>query len=597
MRPVTPKDAYVREGDTLTLNCSLNYSEHTSRVLLPGWRKHKTDGKSAYEWIAINGTSVNDCCNVIGDKSKKEGNLVILKVTKESSGQWHCTHYALRSATANITVIDPPLATNQSSVCVKEGTKLRMNCEYVPGKPTLAALQWKIPGRDSFTEQNPLIINKVNPVKHSGVYVCKVYNTYFNGRQGESLSHTEVRVEYEPKVQTPPVQQVKQGDDTLLQCDAKAMPYVDTFQWITPSGSVVNGHTPMEVYLTGNTTQKTNEPLTVTYTSSCSNPASNITWFVNGLPLQEHHIIVNVTTITEESSCRSGFKTKEQIHMKLKADDNAGKIQCSAKNPHFYDADDPPFAVDEEFNKRTVVNTGENATLQCLVNGNPPHLHNAVPDAVTNIEIHMQAGVADVQWTAGYNGGDDQKFYVEYMKLPKGIKETTELIDDNELGEISVNISGLVEGSSYNITVVSENNIGENRSRALTIMVKERSCHCEPESSNDKTHEQVNYESIPLNETVTEDNEIISSSGDETSDTYADLEIGNMSQTYMKPGTLAFEFPRDRLHTTATLCTSAFHRIMKGIAWFIDGKDGPSDVAIKTESQQILSIGAICYRK
>ncbi|XP_070552058.1 fibroblast growth factor receptor 4-like [Ptychodera flava] len=270
----------------------------------------------------------------------------------------------------------------------------------------------------------------------------------------------------------------------------------------------------------------------------------------------------------------------------------------------------------------------------------------SVPDAVTNIEIHMQAGVANVHWKAGYNGGDDQKFYVEYVKLPEGVKKTTELINDNEVGEIYVNISSLVEGSRYSITVVSKNDIGENRSRTLTLIVEEGNnattvttqpgitvliilsscavavlvvivavpvvyvirrrnkanlrhmtsshsyesinnegrCHGVSERSNDEMDEPVNYESIPLNNIVTEDSEIdCTSSGDQTSDAYKDLEVRKTSQTYMKPGEFPFEFPSDRLHITETLYTSTFFRIVKGIAWFIDGKDGPSAVAIKTE--------------
>ncbi|XP_070551112.1 uncharacterized protein [Ptychodera flava] len=258
----------------------------------------------------------------------------------------------------------------------------------------------------------------------------------------------------------------------------------------------------------------------------------------------------------------------------------------------------------------------------------------------------MQAGVANVHWTAGYNGGDDQKFYVEYVKLPEGVKKTTELINDNELGEISVNISGLVEGSRYNITVVSKNDIGENRSSTLTLMVEAsnngtsiavkdsvtlpitlssfavvvvgvivavavvyvirrrnkanlgnmasshsyesihygRSCQSESRSCNDETHEPANRESIPLKNIVTEDKEIdCTSSADQLSDAYKDLEVRKTSQTYMKPGKYTFEFPRDRLHITETLHTSRFYRIVKALAWFIDGKDGPSDVAIKTE--------------
>ncbi|XP_070549779.1 nephrin-like [Ptychodera flava] len=802
---VTPEDAYVREGDTLTLNCSVNYSEHTSNFLVPGWTKRPLNGKPIDDiWIAINGTSVKDCCDVTGDKSKGESNLVIKRVTKESSGQWHCFHHTLRSATATITVIDPddpvctalsgigrhnevientevtlrcrlktenitppgrlvwyrngaeihsgnssldirttitrddhgvpfscrlehtnssssisclnsitpdvqypPLTKTPSNVCVKEGTTLTINCEYKPGNPTLTSIGWKIPGRESFTRHNPLIIDKVNSAKHSGVYTCKVNNTYFSGEQGESLNQTDVRVEYNPRVETLPVQRVKQGYDTLLQCDAKAVPDVDKFEWITPSGSVVNGRTlklqnvnisdndngkytcrarntfcgeiggfghgshytyldvlyrSKEVFLSGNTVMKNGGSLDLTCSTSRSNPASTITWYMDGSPLRGHHSVVNITTITEESSGHSGFITKEQIHMKLTHDDNAAKIGCSAKNPDFKDANDvfskeiilsilfppnkpkncstqlttsatgnelvvnsrltlqctscssnppadiswymggiemksssetehrqgyfhgtiseekrqikltykhynfsihcvannrnfseqtfksqeirldvqyAPFPADEKYNRRVAVNVGENAILQCQMNGNPVpsikwydqhgnkslpvdnrryvredpkkpmqestlcienvsksdhgtyycrgrNIHGDVeivivlsgksaPDAVSDIEISTTTDITTVHWIAGFNGGDDQKFYVEYVKLPEGVKKTTELINDNELGDISVNISGLVAGSRYNITVVSQNDYGENRSQTLTARAEETS--------------------------------------------------------------------------------------------------------------------------
>ncbi|XP_070551102.1 fibroblast growth factor receptor 1-like [Ptychodera flava] len=974
---VTPKDAYVREGDTLTLNCSVNYSEHTSQFLLPGWTKRPLNGKSIDDiWIAINGTSVNDCCDVTGDKSKGESNLVIKRVTKESSGLWYCLHSDLRASIATITVIDPndpvctavsgigrydevientevtlrcslktenitppgrlvwyrngveihsgnspldikttitrddhgvpfscrlehssssssisclksvqpnvqypALATTPSNVCVKEGTALRINCEYVPGNPNVAAILWKIPGSESFTRQNPLIIDNVDSMKHSvkhRVYACKVYNTYYNGRQGESLSHTTVRVEYDPKVETVPVQQVKQGYDASLQCDAKAIPTYDMIQWITPSGSVVNSRTlrvqnvqifdngiynctarntfcddiggyglgwnytyldvlynPKEVYLTGNTAQKTDESLTLTCTTSCSNPATTITWYRNGLTLQGQSDGVNITAIDGESSGPSSFITKEQIRIKLQPEDNEAKIQCSAKHPYFpqennvfsseiilsiffppnqpencitklttttqenelvtnslltlqctscssnppadiswymdgiemklstqgehrqgqfngtvseeelqinltskhhglsiycvaanidfseqtyesqkieMDVQYGPFAVNDKFKKRVAVNIGETAILKCQMNGNPSpstqwydrhgnqlpldgnrlfikenrketikesklyiedvdnsdygryycrgkNKHGdveiviivsrkSIPDAATNIEINMQAGVANVNWIAGYNGGDDQKFYVEYVKLPEGVKKTTELINDNELGEISVNISSLVDGSRYNMTVVSKNDIGENRSSTLTLMVEAsnngtsiavkdsdtlliilsscavvvigvivavavvyvirrrnkanlrnvksshsyesinygRSCNSKLESCDDEMDEPANRKSIPLKNIVTEDNEIeCKPSADQTSDAYKHLEVRKTSQTYTEPGKYTFEFQRDRLHIAETLHTSRSYRIVKALAWFIDGKDGPSDVAIKTE--------------
>ncbi|XP_070550601.1 B-cell receptor CD22-like [Ptychodera flava] len=272
----------------------------------------------------------------------------------------------------------PPQVTTPLNLCVQEGTTFRINCDYVPGNPTLTAIQWKIPGRESFTRHNPIIIDRVNSLKHSGVYTCKVNNTYFNGEQGESLSKTTVRVEYHPKVETLPVQRVKQGDDTSLQCDAKAIPDVDRFQWITPSGSVVNGrrltlqnvqisdggkynctarntfcdeiggygygwnytyldvlYGPKEVFLTGNTTKKTDESLTLTCTTSRSNPAYIVTWYKNGSPLKGHSNVIDITTTTEESSGHSSFITKERLQYKVTPGDNAAKIQCSASLDDF----------------------------------------------------------------------------------------------------------------------------------------------------------------------------------------------------------------------------------------------------------------------
>ncbi|XP_070551103.1 fibroblast growth factor receptor 2-like [Ptychodera flava] len=574
---------------------------------------------------------------------------------------------------------------------------------------------------------------------------------------------------------------------------------------------------------------KTEESLTLTCTTSRSNPASTITWYKNGSPLQGHPGVINITTITEESSGHSGFITKEQLHMKLQPFDNAANIQCSAKNPDFHDANDvfsrevtlsvlfppnqpedcrtqltkttpgnelvvnswlilqctscssnppadiswymdgfevkssnqtehqpgqfngiishkelqieltyehhglsiycvatnrdfsgqtyqskkidldvqyAPFSADDVNHKRVAVAVGENAALQCQVRGNPtPYIQwydqhwnplpsgdnrlyvkddlwktihestvyiedvsnsdygryycngnnkhgnveivivltrKSAPDAVLDIDISMVKNIITMCWTAGYNGGDDQTFYVEYVKLPEGIKKTTGEIYDSGFGDFSVNISGLAEGTRYNITVVSKNDYGEKRSRTFTLRTEERIYasspkhsvtlpiiitssaialagvivglvfvirrwskanfrhmtsghsyesinderrgHSTSESLNDRTQEPGNIESIPLRNIVTREEESDSTSDDDqTSNAYTDLDVKRNSPTYMKPGKLVFEFPRDRLHITETIWTSRFYRIDKAIAWFIDGKDGPSDVAIKIE--------------
>ncbi|XP_070551107.1 protein turtle-like [Ptychodera flava] len=321
-----------------------------------------------------------------------------------------------------------------------------------------------------------------------------------------------------------------------------------------------------------------------------------------------------------------------------------------------------PIPIDEEYNRKVAVSVGETAALQCKMKGNPspiiqwydqhglklPHGDNgrhvkeetrnniqksrlniedvsrndygryycrgrnkhgyiealivlsgkSTPDAVSNIKIGTIADVVTVKWTSGFNGGSDQKFYVEYVKLPEGVIEKTGIIDDNELGGSSVNISGLVEGSRYNITVVSINEYGETRSRAFTFRTgehmksshsyesinDERRHHSATEIPDNRTPEPGNFESIPLRNIVTRDEgSDRTSDDDQTSHDYTNLDVRRKSETYMKPGKFIFEFPRDRLHITESLRTSRLYRIGKAIAWFIDDKDGPSDVVIKTE--------------
>ena len=63
-----------------------------------------------------------------------------------------------------------------------------------------------------------------------------------------------------------------------------------------------------------------------------------------------------------------------------------------------------------------------------------------------------------VTWKAGYNGGEEQRFYVSHMETSSDKETSSERTTDG----MTYNVTGLVPYTEYEIKVYAENDVGRN---------------------------------------------------------------------------------------------------------------------------------------
>ncbi|XP_070544898.1 uncharacterized protein [Ptychodera flava] len=84
------------------------------------------------------------------------------------------------------------------------------------------------------------------------------------------------------------------------------------------------------------------------------------------------------------------------------------------------------------------------------------------PDEATDVNVTARSNTLIVTWKPGFDGGEKQSFYVEYLELSSGEQGATETTE-NEM----IVIKELKPLTLYAVTVVSENVFGESRSSTV----------------------------------------------------------------------------------------------------------------------------------
>ncbi|XP_070538739.1 signal-regulatory protein beta-2-like isoform X4 [Ptychodera flava] len=95
-----PKNLNATVGDDASLSCALLGLEKDG----PTRWEHRRNGKTNYQIVIRGNTSYDPCCEISGDISQGEYNLLIRNVTAEDAGEWRCVHLQARPKTKKATL-------------------------------------------------------------------------------------------------------------------------------------------------------------------------------------------------------------------------------------------------------------------------------------------------------------------------------------------------------------------------------------------------------------------------------------------------------------------------------------------------------------
>ncbi|XP_070551454.1 uncharacterized protein [Ptychodera flava] len=509
--------------------------------------------------------------------------------------------------TITLDVQFPPVINVPPYRCVKNGTQL--GCEYTPGNPPTTQVKWKTPNDETAVRDNPLTIGDFE-VQHSGNYTCIVNNTFFDGSQGRDVGITMVEVQYNPIVSTPVVYDIKEGEELKLDCSVKSVPAANEIIWSTPSGSIYRGNTltllsvrrgnaglytchatntfcddigghgtgtsstvvsvkfkPTSVELSAQRPSRYEGPVTLTCSTDCSNPAATIDWYVNGGLVDIVSDNITVGDVIETECENGGFITSQQLNIRIHPGDNDMQVKCSALSPDFNDdkilsneenisASYSPLPIESGFEGDKITKNEHTDTLTSKPSKSTLYQH------VTTTRFRMIS-------ERTHNQRDGVK--LKYMK-------------------ISVAIIGVSLVAVIAVTTVVVRSI---RKRSKSQRETGRAGDYEEilETEHEIPRTAVSAEIIPLRVVPISDGQTQIEQSDDNSDSsdsgYMNLIDERKSQTYMKPWTSILEFQRDRLHIVKTISVGKFQTVLKGFAWCIDGKDGPSEVIVKRENDDL----------
>ncbi|XP_070549793.1 fibroblast growth factor receptor 3-like [Ptychodera flava] len=256
----------------------------------------------------------------------------------------------------------------------------------------------------------------------------------------------------------------------------------------------------------------------------------------------------------------------------------------------------------------------------------------AQPDPVCNISVNGTLDFIRVTWTPGYDGGLRQSFLVRFWQVSTDI-----VLVSNSTDGTYVEVTLPTHCATFTVSVVSFNDIGNITSETLTINPIDEYLHCLIRSRSRKATTYYVVIGLAVFLALLCIGFILGMNLRNRRNKY-DLRVGRYSETeltdgdtehyaepdfhntchqsvsngpryavlekqstgvsrYMIPGCTCPEIARMNTHITDSLWTGRFNEIARGQAWFVDGIDGSSLVAIKktkdnndvTANAQILS--------
>ncbi|XP_070551455.1 fibroblast growth factor receptor 4-like [Ptychodera flava] len=232
---VIPEDTLAREGQQTALFCKVN-----------------TDGSQhpAIKWTR-EGNSVDECCDVTGDVSNGESNLLIKNTTKSHDGEWQCQVAGLGMKNATVIVIgrDEPRCSMESGVDPRNrviaGNTISLSCSVESILPSSAKLVWRRNNKPVKEDNsNPLLYTwQVEAEDHGASFTCKLKlrrsDTSFVCSENITLD-----VQYRPVIKLPSNICVKKA--TQLDCEyAPGNPSTTQVKWKTPNDETAMRDNPL----------------------------------------------------------------------------------------------------------------------------------------------------------------------------------------------------------------------------------------------------------------------------------------------------------------------------------------------------------------
>nr|XP_034303699.1 hemicentin-1 isoform X2 [Crassostrea gigas] len=155
--------------------------------------------------------------------------LWIPNIGREDSGSYVCNAENIYSSgnkgTANATIeIDvqyPPSVQPFDTQKPVEGTTLIIPCNVTDGNPAVTSIHWTRVGYSSSYYGANYTLSTVQR-SHSGTYICRARNTYYDNSRGEADQSVTVNVEYPPSVTSFNTQYPTELSDLSIRCSATA---------------------------------------------------------------------------------------------------------------------------------------------------------------------------------------------------------------------------------------------------------------------------------------------------------------------------------------------------------------------------------------
>ncbi|XP_070549490.1 B-cell receptor CD22-like [Ptychodera flava] len=243
---VTPVDTIAKEGQQTTLFCKVNTDGEQHPVIT--WIMNP---KQSGRIVAQAGVSFDECCDVTGDISNGESNLLIKNTTKSHDGEWQCLVAGLGKKNARITVI----GSNEPSCFRKKrigprnevivGSSITLGCKTESNLPSSAKLVLMRDNKNVKEVHHNQLSHTVSVEiqDHGANFSCKLEHgdTSFFCRDIVTLD-----VQYSPVVKVPLYLCVMVGTRQALDCEYTPGNPSDTqVKWKAPNDETATRDNPL----------------------------------------------------------------------------------------------------------------------------------------------------------------------------------------------------------------------------------------------------------------------------------------------------------------------------------------------------------------